>query len=550
MIGLVGFSVFIREGNSGDQAWDDIKKSLTKAFGLKFVTKTVGVYDVEFCFNGLAKSTEVLDSFRSYFVGAMNDMQEFSTDDHGALLEFETDFIRIKNDWLGSVPIFYNETLSRISTFFQAIDQTGLEEGCGLDFDSPGLAGYFKFGYSVFEETPITGVKFAQPCSTFTLNIDNSAGFIEVLPTSLELKDDVNPLRVDNVVQSYLDKVFYKNTEKINLPLSGGLDSRWLSGLLRSRDVKCFTYSGNRFNYEAVYAKSVANQLNLDWELIPLRNYYKHIGDWCDLYGLSTHAHGMYQIEFYKKIKQHTHGEYVVSGIFADIWAGNSSLRLESYKDLVNLGYSHGLALSGQLGFDYSALEPLAIGYYKKLESEGLIYFDALHRVRMKLILISYLMSLPRYMGFVSVTPFLNKEIALSMLSLSKNDRTNRKWQKDIIKYHRLDVEGKVSNLYANFVNNMDANAYLNCNSDFFDIASLSKSVPQEIFSANLESHFKKMGNNTLFDKLNLFLSSTRGVQRILDFLGVKSDKLRKLRDYQCIYPIYHYRNRRSSNDK
>jgi len=423
MIGLVGFSVFIREGNGGEQAWDNIKKSLTKNFGLKFVTKAVGAYDLELCFNCLAKSTEGLDSFRSYFVGAMNDIQEFSTDDHGALLEFDNDFIRIKNDWLASVPIFYNESLTRISTFFQAIDQKTVEQCYGLDVGSPGLAGYFKFGYSVFEETPISGVKFAQPYSTFTLNINNSGCFIEVSPTSLKLKDDVNPLQINNLVQTYLDKVFYKNTEKINLPLSGGLDSRWLSGLLRNKDVKCFTYSGNRFNYEAVYAKSVSNQLNLDWELIPLRSYYKYIGDWCDLYGLSTHAHGMYQIEFYNQIKQRTHGEYVVSGIFADIWAGNSSLILESHKDLVNLGYSHGLALSTELDFDYSSLEPIATDYYKRLNNEGLICFDALHRVRMKLILISYLMSLPRYIGFVSVTPFLNKDIALSMLSLSKNDR-------------------------------------------------------------------------------------------------------------------------------
>ncbi|ENG1987120.1 hypothetical protein ABIS40_004701, partial [Escherichia coli] len=135
--------------------------------------------------------------------------------------------------------------------------------------------------------------------------------------------------------------------------------------------------------------------------------------------------------------------DLLLSGIFADIWAGNNSVNIGGVKDIQKLGYSHGLNLSSEL-FDNLSIEKYSFSlenlYLSELRQQNLLSFDALNRIQMKIILISYLMTLPRFFGLKTITPFLNKRIAVKMLSLSKEQRLNRKWQKDILATMGLQI--------------------------------------------------------------------------------------------------------------
>lgn len=57
------------------------------------------------------------------------------------------------------------------------------------------------------------------------------------------------------------------------LPLSGGLDSRLLAGIIGNKNVYAFTYSGNKRNYESVNASIIAKRLNIHGNEFLLQNF-------------------------------------------------------------------------------------------------------------------------------------------------------------------------------------------------------------------------------------------------------------------------------------
>ena len=61
-------------------------------------------------------------------------------------------------DWLGTSPYFYNvETSQHGDRIADVISPKNFE------IDRAGLADYLRFGYCVFGQTPIRGVKFLRP---------------------------------------------------------------------------------------------------------------------------------------------------------------------------------------------------------------------------------------------------------------------------------------------------------------------------------------------------------------------------------------------------
>jgi hypothetical protein len=57
--------------------------------------------------------------------------------------------------------------------------------------------------------------------------------------------------------------------------------------------------------------------------------------------------------------------------------------------------------------------------------------FQIVIAMRLKMILLSYLLTTPKTFGFDAWSPFLDADIALAMLTLRPERRSGRKWQKD-----------------------------------------------------------------------------------------------------------------------
>ena len=348
-----------------------------------------------------------------------------------------------ETDWLASRPVFYNDLMGKAShNINDVIDVNNFE------FHPEGFNNYLDFGYSVFGQTPIKHVKFLRHSSRLTVNDDGRP--------EVEHFDDP----VENWVgkTSHEDDVFHllyssvRNWEKsvegeIVLPTSGGYDSRLLSLLVEDKSRICsFTYGLSKNQAESsevVYAKRVCEILGIRWKQIFLGNFHEYFDDWDKLFGVSTHAHGMYHFEFYTKMLPEVEGNNpFLSGIIGDAWSGNVKiLNINSPGDLVHLGYTHGLQADSTMSI-FQSKRPILEKYYidnrEKLQSP---VFCLVESMRLKIILLSYLISVPMYFGFKPWSPFLQPAIALSMLSMPLERRKNRLWQKEFFQKHKLDVE-------------------------------------------------------------------------------------------------------------
>lgn len=540
MIGVVGITIYPADIKLSS-SWESlIKKNIEMAFPVSFIDFIHNDFIIQLCvndkYNFIGKPNDI-------FIGKVNEMHEFSSDDHGLNITLGSEEITIENDWLASLPLFYNGQSKIVSTFYNATIES-------VTFDNNGSNAYFRYGYSFQGVTPLKNIKFLAPNSIVKFMKDRFE-IINGPRFSGNMNDFCNNestvIDIVNEIKNYLnDKISKK--EKIVLPLSGGLDSRLLAGITDRENLYAFTYSGNSRNYESVNASIVADRLSIPWQRIPLTNFYELMDQWVDLYGASEHAHGMYHIEFYRKICSENNYDILLSGIFADIWAGNNPVEIKSESDIQQLGYSHGLNLSQDILSKLKYFDNCAVlekKYLAELYNEGLLAFDALNRIQMKIVLISYLMTLPRFFGLKTVTPFLNKSIAIKMISLPEDERLKRKWQKNILKSLNLEIKNSWNPFNCNYINDLDLKAYKE--SDFTEV----KKIMQK---ADLGCLFKDPRYyNNLFDdvdeisilqELNMYMNSTRGINRVMKKFNIGSKKIRNLRNLQVLFPLAYLKNK------
>ena len=256
--------------------------------------------------------------------------------DRNILISIEGNEIIVENDWLGSIPVFYNPKEKIVST---------ISNFCLKDkkIHDEGLSNFCEFGYSVFEQTVFEDVKFMRYYSKLIVSDENIKIEYKKDPVSEKsfLEKESNENDVINLMQDYVSRIESQIDGDIVLPTSGGYDSRLLNYLVKDKSrIRSFTYGLSKDqtkSSEVVHAKKNSEIFSTKWEQIELKNYPKYISKWFSIYGFSTHLHGMYHIEFYFKIleKYKFKNPSFLSGIFGDIWAGN--IKYEKISDHIDL---------------------------------------------------------------------------------------------------------------------------------------------------------------------------------------------------------------------
>jgi len=369
---------------------------------------------------------------------------------------------KYKTDWLASKPVFYNEKTLKIShNINDVIDYSD------INFHPEGLNNYLDFGYSVFQQTPLKNVKFLRHSSEIWVE-NNKLKIIEKPdPVIKWFEDNLGYKDEGEVLELIKKKVrdWEKSTEgDIVIPLSGGYDSRLLAYFIKDRSrLKAFTYGiSNRQedSYEVVNAKEICKRLGISWRQIFLGDQHKYFDEWDQHFGISTHAHGMYHFEFYTKMNEYLKGaEYFLSGIIGDAWAGSIvTKKINSPKDLALLGYTHGMtADSKHSKYPSSSMNEMSGFFIKNKDYLKDERYRLVTSMRLKLILLSYLFTVPEVFSFKPWSPYLDMEVALSMLSIDPGRRKNRSWQKEFFEKINLDVD--ISTFSVNKTNNLNHQA-------------------------------------------------------------------------------------------
>ncbi len=445
--------------------------------------------------------------------------------DRNVLIYAEDNAIIIENDWLGSIPVFYNETHGIVSTL-------PLKCLINKDIYPEGLANFVEFGYSVFEQTPFKDVKFMRYFSKLILSERGLRCVYKDDPVTEEglFETITDEKEVLLKLKKYINNIESATSDEILLPTSGGYDSRLLNLLVNEKSrIRSFTYGisdKQSESSEVIHAKKIAELLGTQWEQIELGSFHRYIDDWFKIYGFSTHLHGMYHIEFYKKIvENHTFSQNTtfLSGIVGDAWSGNViSTPITHSGELVHLAYSHGMiADKGKINFSYaeSLKESFFLTNKKYLDNPKL---RIIFIIRFKIILLSYLTTIPEYFGFPVWTPFLNFEIATSMLNLPDGRRKDRKWQMDIFIKNNLALEEMF--LKKDMRNTLNNQAFKIHRFDPLNEQLLSKYfVPDYIHEIN--SFLKYGGDIKLNHKYLDFIQKNKYIAYCLRQIGIETDK-------------------------
>jgi hypothetical protein len=347
-------------------------------------------------------------------------------------------------DWLGTEPYFYNERTGAVArSIHDVIDYRNLE------IDPDGLIDYLDFGYCVFGHTPVQHVRFVAPCAQLTRN---DAGELTETP----LPDPVDswssrsttPAEAVECLRAELQAWEDSHPGNLVLPLSGGHDSRLLAVLTRDKSrIRSFTYGTSKRqsqSREVTRAQYVAEVLGLSWEQIELCDFHDRMGDWDDLFGVSTHAHGMYHLEFYDKIARRIgSGGSLLSGLCGDAWAGHiPRLPAESAADLPVLGLTRGVRAGGngiRLQGDGRYREDF---WSRRSERFRDPIYQIVEVIRLKMILLRFALLAPANRGFTPTAPYLRPEVALTMIRLPAQQRHQRRWQHDFFRKCKLDLTG------------------------------------------------------------------------------------------------------------
>lgn len=441
-------------------------------------------------------------------------------------------------DWLASTPVFYNEVTKQISRNINDVVDWG-----NLTFDPEGLSHYLSAGYSVFERTPIFGVRMLPHSSSVCT--DESTGKLVVRRGVDEIPELLsNTSNESEVIERIFASVRAWEAEQegpLIVPTSGGFDSRLLNMAINDTSrIRAFTYglsAKQEDSYEVVFAKTLSRNLGLEWSQIEIGAFHDYLSDWDEIFGVSTHAHGMYQMEFFKKILQKhpdLNGSAFVSGIIGDAWAGSLSIRtIESPQDLRHLYYSHGLNADSN-----ASLLPVRChaSLEQHFEREREFLRDEKYRIvaamRCKLTLLSYLMRVPERLGFQPWSPFLIEEVAVDMLNLPAERRRKRRWQRDFFAKYRCDLEAKkISFSKKNELNYQGMNIR--------PLQPLSIDLLREIIDSKyVEWINSQIGRETAFSRLKRWGLRTRNVRRIVRACGVKNDRLQAYAAYLTLKPL------------
>ena len=164
----------------------------------------------------------------------------------------------------------------------------------------------------------------------------------------------------------------------------------------------------------------------------------------------------MYHMEFYDKIRlSEPTSTAFLSGIIGDGFAGKVRVPpLRSPSDVKTLFLTHCLNADAK-----SCLLPQGFNLFEIYFEEKKRFWEyesyrILELLRNKLMLLRYLFVIPEHYGFQPWSPFLDVTAAMGMLQLPSERRHNRRWQKELFRARRLDLEAEhISVDYENTLN-------------------------------------------------------------------------------------------------
>jgi asparagine synthetase B (glutamine-hydrolysing) len=343
-----------------------------------------------------------------------------------------------ESDWLGSRPVYYNERTEAASDCINDVI-----DFANVEFDAEGLGAYLSTGFSVFGHTPVLGVRSLPPSARLWRD---DGGRLRVEETRPDLEARVATRRTEGEViellRARVRAAESSATGEIVIPTSGGYDSRLLNLMIAEPSrIRSFTFGPTARQWdsaEVARARELSEMLGTKWERVHLAPFHTHLDAWDDAFGPALHAHGMYQLEFYRQVcTRLAGGELLLSGLGGDWLEGKGdwmSLRpLSEPRDVLRLIHTNGM----HADVNAAVLRHRGLLLDEYYDEHREILASRLGRlieaVRFRFALTHYLLRVPQLYGLTVDAPFVDMDVATAMLSLPDGRRDQRRWVRDYL---------------------------------------------------------------------------------------------------------------------
>lgn len=181
-------------------------------------------------------------------------------------------------DHIRSYPVFYHKD-NVSNSAYELKDRFLLE---AIDEDS--TIEFAMAGYVTGSNTLLKEVKVLQPGEVLFINKSNDVcklrRYFRYMPREKNNDDTQNKIKdLNNILDKITKDIINRaGGRAIYVPLSAGLDSRIILCKLHEhgyKNIKTFTY-GPKYNFEAKYAKRIAQKLGYEWQhIIPSKAWIK-----------------------------------------------------------------------------------------------------------------------------------------------------------------------------------------------------------------------------------------------------------------------------------
>jgi len=395
---------------------------------------------------GIGDIAPLINDF-TYSLGFPPSLDRF---DRNILIHITQDKITIENDWLGSIPIFYNKD-TRVFSTLPIKTLTGDD-----DVDPIGIYLFLETGHNILNRTMFQRVRMLRYYSRITVYKNYYEVATETLPFIFESMDNASSGSEQDAVEG-IERYFEKATQafafntKVALNLNNQLSNRLLLAYFPAKhNLQTFAYDfqGNNASYDIVKAaQKISEALNVSYRTIHVDEMNSHLQQWFQLFGFSTNFHGSWQIENFRqfrmemqKLSDFTKNEYVyLSSTLGDAWGGGYDIPLiQKSHELKHLTVQSELKIPSPKIIipPPEHIKSRFLSECKTILSypEGRI----LTAIRVNMARIAYFFSLPEYFGFPVLAPFLNRDVVHRIFSIPLSQRKKSRWIKDL--FRRLDL--------------------------------------------------------------------------------------------------------------
>ena len=236
------------------------------------------------------------------------------------------DNVHVFTNRLGSYHAYWKKEANNNAITTSYINLLGVTNNKSLDWE--GISAFFAMGYFPEDNTYLQCIKIFEPASCYSF--DSSLKLIHqkrywhwyYLASNISVEENID--RSDKALSDSLSHSLAN--KKVSLPLSGGLDSRTLAGVISKdkhyKDIWSYSYGYSNKSIEIEIAEHIAKAKGIPFDGYTVPNYlFDKIDTIAESTDLFAYVDGQRQVSMLEELDRHS--DVVVGGHWGDVWFDN-----------------------------------------------------------------------------------------------------------------------------------------------------------------------------------------------------------------------------------